>query len=66
MSCLNSIASIIGPVVLTQLFSSFTSAEAPLYFPGIPFLAAAILTLICLAVFSFMVIKHGLSGQPKN
>jgi len=66
MSCLNSIASIIGPVMLTQLFSRFTSAEAPVYFPGIPFLAAALLTLICLTVFSFVVIRHGISGQLRN
>ena len=66
MSCLNSIASIIGPVMLTQLFSRFASAEAPVYFPGIPFLAAALLTLICLAVFSFVVIRHGSSVQLRN
>ena len=33
---------------------------------GIPFLAAALLTLICLTVFSFVVIRHGISGQLRN
>ncbi|MBZ0216057.1 MAG: TCR/Tet family MFS transporter, partial [Fimbriimonadaceae bacterium] len=34
---------IISPLMMTQLFGYFTGQNAPVYFPGAPFLAAAIL-----------------------
>ncbi|HUL44242.1 MAG TPA: TCR/Tet family MFS transporter [Bacteroidota bacterium] len=37
---------IIGPPVMTNLFAYFTSNDAPVYFPGAPFLAGAILTAL--------------------
>lgn len=45
MSSLMSLTAIIAPVFLTQLFGYFTSAQAPIYFPGAPFLMAAMLTI---------------------
>ena len=45
MSSLVSLTAIIAPVFLTQLFGYFTSLEAPIYFPGAAFFAAAILTV---------------------
>ena len=44
---------IISPVFMTQLFGFFTSGEAPVYFPGAPFLAAAL--LMGLAVIPFLI-----------
>lgn len=41
-----SITSIIGPLLMTNLFSYFTSSEAPFYFPGMPFLAGSILAFM--------------------
>jgi DHA1 family tetracycline resistance protein-like MFS transporter len=45
-----SLASIIGPPVLTQIFSHFASPSAPLRFPGAPFLASALLAVLSAAV----------------
>ena len=43
---------IISPVVMTQTFGYFTSAGAPVYLPGAPFLAAAALMALALVPFS--------------
>lgn len=43
-----SITSIIGPLVMTGLFSYFTRASTGIYFPGAPYLLGSILTLISL------------------
>jgi DHA1 family tetracycline resistance protein-like MFS transporter len=51
LSSLNSLASIIGPLLMTQLFFYFTNAGAALHFPGISFLAIALLTGLALLVF---------------
>ncbi len=45
LTSLISITSIIGPLLMTNLFAFFTSKEAP-YFPGAPFLMAAVLTCV--------------------
>lgn len=56
-----SITSIIGPVLMTSLFSYFTSANAPVNFPGAPFLMGAILT-----VMSVLFAMRSLAGQPRH
>lgn len=43
---LMSIASIIGPPVMNELFSFFSREDAPVYFPGAAMLLGALLTLI--------------------
>lgn len=43
-----SITSIIGPPLMTGLFSYFTSAKAPFHFAGIPFALASVLTVVSL------------------
>jgi MFS transporter, DHA1 family, tetracycline resistance protein len=43
-----SICSIVGPPLMTNLFAYFTSGNAFVKFPGAPFLAGALLTLISL------------------
>jgi DHA1 family tetracycline resistance protein-like MFS transporter len=48
LTSLNSVAAIIGPILMTTLFYKFTEKEAAIYFPGAPFMAAAILSLISL------------------
>ena len=50
LSALRSITHSIAPLALTWLFSYFSGPTAPLYFPGAPFLAAALLTAAALAV----------------
>ncbi len=48
---------IVAPVFMTQLFSHYTSAAAPIRFPGVAFFAAGILTLGALIVAAF-VLRH--------
>jgi DHA1 family tetracycline resistance protein-like MFS transporter len=48
LTSLNSVAAIIGPILMTSLFYKFTEKGAPIYFPGAPFMAAAVLSLLSL------------------
>lgn len=45
LTSLMSVTSIIGPPLMTNLFSYFTDKGAPVHFPGAPFLMGAILML---------------------
>ena len=46
LTSLVSLTSIIGPPLMTNLFSFFTSPKAPVHFPGAAFLTGAVLTVI--------------------
>jgi DHA1 family tetracycline resistance protein-like MFS transporter len=46
-----SLTSIIGPVVMTQLFGYFTSKSTPIYFPGAAFAFASLLAFLCGIMF---------------
>ncbi|MCZ6831446.1 MAG: TCR/Tet family MFS transporter [Gammaproteobacteria bacterium] len=46
-----SLAAIISPPLMTQLFGYFTSATAPVYFPGASYLLAAVLCVFSLVLF---------------
>lgn len=50
MAAMMSIASIIGPILMTSLFSYTTSADNGIYFPGSPFIMGAILTIISMGL----------------
>lgn len=41
---INGVSMIIGPILMTQIFSAFSRNGAPLYFPGAPFFLASLLT----------------------
>ena len=45
LTSLMSVTSIIGPLVMTNLFAFFTSSKAPFYFAGVSFLLGSILML---------------------
>ena len=51
VASLYSLSAIIGPPLMTQIFSRFSDPAAPLYFPGAAFLAAAALTIGCAWLF---------------
>jgi DHA1 family tetracycline resistance protein-like MFS transporter len=51
VACLYSLSSIVGPPLMTQVFSYFTARTAPVFFPGAAFLAAAALTIVCALLF---------------
>ncbi|MES2515407.1 MAG: TCR/Tet family MFS transporter [Bacteroidota bacterium] len=50
LTSLISLTAIIGPLVMTMLFHYFTQSNAPVYFPGAPFMMGAVLTLVCLSI----------------
>jgi DHA1 family tetracycline resistance protein-like MFS transporter len=41
-----SLASIIGPPIMNELFAFFTAEDAPIYLPGAAMLLGALLTII--------------------
>lgn len=45
VASLMSLSSIVGPFLMAQAFSSFTAPDAPVHFPGAPFILSALLTL---------------------
>lgn len=51
LASLGSLAAIVAPPVMTQLFGFFTSEAAPVYLPGAAFLLAAGLLVIALVLF---------------
>lgn len=52
LSAVLGVTLIISPVLMTQIFGHFTSAAAPVYLPGAPFLGAAFLMALALVPFS--------------
>ena len=63
LTSLMSVTSIIGPLLMTQLFGYFTASNAPVYFPGAPMLMGAVLTLL-----SMLLAMRALTGfvNPKH
>ena len=51
VASLFSLAAIVGPVVMAQLFGRFSAADARPYVPGMAFFAAAALAAACFGVF---------------
>lgn len=48
LTSLMSATSIIGPPLMTNMFAYFTDKNAPVYFPGAPFVLGGVLTLLAL------------------
>lgn len=57
LTSLISITSIVGPPLMTNLFSHYTAPSAATYFPGAPFLAGALFMLVSL-VFAMRTLKR--------
>ena len=51
LGSLMSLTSILSPPMMTLIFGAFTASGAVYYFPGAPFLLAAVLTLMSLMLF---------------
>jgi DHA1 family tetracycline resistance protein-like MFS transporter len=51
-----SITTIIGPLLMTNLFAYFTSRKAPVHFSGAPFLLGSVLMLTS-AIVAYVVLK---------
>lgn len=50
MSSMMSATSIVGPPLMTTIFATFTEDGAPVYFPGAPFVAGAVLSALSLVL----------------
>jgi DHA1 family tetracycline resistance protein-like MFS transporter len=65
-TALMSLTSIIGPLLMTGLFAYFTRPDAPVYFPGVPFLMAAILTTVSIILAArFLATHHIVAEKPQ-
>ncbi len=51
LSSLTSLATILAPLVMTQVFATFSGTDAPIYLPGAPFLLSAALMGLAIIVF---------------
>lgn len=61
---LSSIASVIGALLGTVLFEYFAGDHAPVYLPGAPFLASAIITIF--AMFPILLVWHRLPTSVRQ
>ncbi|MBX0289342.1 TCR/Tet family MFS transporter [Hymenobacter sp. HSC-4F20] len=52
LTSLMSVTSIVGPPLMTNLFSYYTGPKAPIYFPGAPFVLGAVLILVSLLLLT--------------
>lgn len=50
LTSLMSLTTIIGPLIMNNLFKYFTTSKAPIYFPGIPFLLGALFMLMSVII----------------
>ena len=51
LGSVGSIGMILSPILMTQTFSYFSSANAPIYMPGAPFLLSMMLIAICIGIY---------------
>lgn len=59
LTSLISLTSIFGPLMMTNLFSVFSAPDAPVYFPGAPFMMGALLSLLSIYFSMRTLTKHG-------
>lgn len=50
LGSMSGLVAILSPPFMTQLFAYFSGARSPVYFPGAPFFASALLTLLALGL----------------
>jgi DHA1 family tetracycline resistance protein-like MFS transporter len=51
LASVNAMSMIFSPLLMTQVFAAFTAPDAPVWFPGAPFLLSMGLMLVCLAIY---------------
>ena len=66
MASLASIAAIISPIFMTQLFSYFSTPAAPVVFPGAPYLVSGVLVFCCVLICLRVVPGRGSRGSPPD
>lgn len=58
LTSLISLTSVVGPPLMTNLFAHYTSPTASVYFPGAPFLAGAVMTVLSVMFAARTLTKH--------
>lgn len=61
IASLASVAAVLSPLFMTQLFSRYSSPQAPVAFPGAPYLVSALLVLAC-ALIALRAVPGGKRG----
>ncbi|HEY6502656.1 MAG TPA: TCR/Tet family MFS transporter [Chitinophagaceae bacterium] len=64
MTSLMSVTMIVGPLLMSYVFSYFTSKTGPVYFPGAAFLLGAILMLLS-AIIAYFILKEEKKAHPE-
>jgi len=63
LTSLISLTSIIGPLLMTNLFAHFTDPSSSIQFPGAPFLMGALLSLVSMLLAMRSLFKHDAGGK---
>jgi DHA1 family tetracycline resistance protein-like MFS transporter len=66
LTSLMSLTTIIGPLIMNNLFTYFTTSKAPIYFPGISFLLGGIFMLISAVIAWNVLSKEKKAGGIKE
>ena len=59
VASITSIAAVLSPMFMTQLFSTSRRPDAPVQFPGAPYLVSAVLVFLCVLICARAVKKMG-------
>ena len=65
LTSLMSLTTIIGPLMMNNLFKYFTTAKAPVYFPGVSFLLAAFFMLLSVLIAGKVLSRERKIVPPK-
>lgn len=63
LTSLMSLTTVIGPIMMNNLFTYFTSDKAPFHFPGIPFLLGAVFMLLSI-LLAWNALHRKKANQP--
>jgi DHA1 family tetracycline resistance protein-like MFS transporter len=63
MTSIMSVTTILGPLIMNNLFEYFSTGAAPVYFPGIPFLLGA-LFMLCSLIITHRIISKEKKEHP--
>lgn len=66
LTSLMSVTTIIGPLMMNNLFTYFTSDKAPFHFPGVSFLLAAVFMLMSLIIAWYVLNKEKKMPIPQT
>ncbi len=66
LASFGSVGMILSPIIMTQTFSYFSGASAPIYFPGAPFILSIILVLACFVIFLTAAKKYSQQTEDDN